>query len=77
MDIKSFNIFVVFVIDIFDRFLGSSISPLLTLNFHFQLFMFYGPRSNGEFFVHNGFVYAENDHDRLSLKLGEHFSNQE
>ncbi|PVD25870.1 hypothetical protein C0Q70_13534 [Pomacea canaliculata] len=35
-----------------------------------QLFMFYGPRSNGEFFVHNGFVYAENDHDRLSLKLG-------
>lgn len=39
--------------------------------------MFYGPRSNGEFFVHNGFVYAENDHDRLSLKLGEHFSNQE
>lgn len=35
-----------------------------------QIFMFYGPRSNGEFLVHNGFVYPENEHDRLCLKLG-------
>nr|KAG5711994.1 hypothetical protein BaRGS_026435 [Batillaria attramentaria] len=34
------------------------------------IFMFYGPRSNGEFLVHNGFVYPENEHDRLCLKLG-------
>ncbi|KAL8567678.1 hypothetical protein ACOMHN_008986 [Nucella lapillus] len=35
-----------------------------------QIFMFYGPRSNGEFLVHNGFVYPANEHDRLCLKLG-------
>ncbi|XP_076441686.1 actin-histidine N-methyltransferase-like [Babylonia areolata] len=35
-----------------------------------QVFMFYGPRSNGEFLVHNGFVFPDNEHDRLCLKLG-------
>ncbi|XP_064602979.1 actin-histidine N-methyltransferase-like [Liolophura sinensis] len=35
-----------------------------------QIFIFYGARSNGEFFVHNGFVYKENEHDSLSIKLG-------
>ncbi|KAK7000066.1 histone-lysine N-methyltransferase setd3 [Biomphalaria glabrata] len=35
-----------------------------------QILMFYGPRSNGEFLVHNGFVYPDNEHDRLCLKLG-------
>ncbi|XP_059178140.1 actin-histidine N-methyltransferase-like [Physella acuta] len=35
-----------------------------------QVLIFYGPRSNGEFLVHNGFVYPENEHDRLCLKLG-------
>ncbi|BFZ12485.1 hypothetical protein BsWGS_15524 [Bradybaena similaris] len=35
-----------------------------------QILIFYGPRSNGEFLVHNGFVYPENEHDRLCLKLG-------
>uniref|UniRef100_A0A0B7BBI2 protein-histidine N-methyltransferase n=1 Tax=Arion vulgaris TaxID=1028688 RepID=A0A0B7BBI2_9EUPU len=35
-----------------------------------QVFIFYGPRSNGEFLVHNGFVYPENEHDRLCFKLG-------
>ncbi|XP_067681659.1 actin-histidine N-methyltransferase-like [Haliotis asinina] len=35
-----------------------------------QIFIFYGARSNAEFLVHNGFVYPENEHDRLCLKLG-------
>ncbi|XP_005090792.1 actin-histidine N-methyltransferase [Aplysia californica] len=35
-----------------------------------QILIFYGPRSNGEFLVHNGFVYADNEHDQLRLKLG-------
>ncbi|GFN94514.1 histone-lysine N-methyltransferase, partial [Plakobranchus ocellatus] len=35
-----------------------------------QILIFYGPRSNGEFLVHNGFVYPDNEHDRLCLKLG-------
>jgi len=35
-----------------------------------QIFIFYGPRTNSEFFVHNGFVYPENEHDGLRLRLG-------
>ncbi|XP_042896434.1 actin-histidine N-methyltransferase isoform X1 [Parasteatoda tepidariorum] len=35
-----------------------------------QVFMFYGPRTNGEFFVHNGFVYTENENDAIEIKLG-------
>ena len=47
------------------------ISFLLTVILFFsQILIFYGPRSNGEFLVHNGFVYADNEHDRLCLKLG-------
>ncbi|PSN34560.1 Histone-lysine N-methyltransferase setd3 [Blattella germanica] len=35
-----------------------------------QIFIFYGARTNSELFVHNGFVYADNEHDGLRLKLG-------
>ncbi|XP_041353715.1 actin-histidine N-methyltransferase-like isoform X2 [Gigantopelta aegis] len=35
-----------------------------------QIYIFYGARSNAEFLVHNGFVYPENENDRLCLKLG-------
>jgi histone-lysine N-methyltransferase SETD3 len=35
-----------------------------------QIFIFYGPRTNSEFFVHNGFVYPDNEHDGLRLRLG-------
>ncbi|XP_069688824.1 actin-histidine N-methyltransferase [Periplaneta americana] len=35
-----------------------------------QIFIFYGPRTNSELFVHNGFVYPDNEHDGLRLKLG-------
>jgi histone-lysine N-methyltransferase SETD3 len=38
-----------------------------------QILIFYGPRSNGEFLVHNGFVYPDNEHDQLRLKLGKFF----
>ena len=36
-----------------------------------QVFIFYGPRSNSDFFVHSGFYYEGNEHDRLHVKLGE------
>ncbi|CAG0886057.1 unnamed protein product [Darwinula stevensoni] len=35
-----------------------------------QVFIFYGVRSNGEFLVHNGFVYPENEEDVVALRLG-------
>jgi len=35
-----------------------------------QIFIFYGPRTNSEFFLHNGFVYPDNEHDGLRLRLG-------
>ncbi|KAK3599000.1 hypothetical protein CHS0354_007455 [Potamilus streckersoni] len=35
-----------------------------------QIFIFYGARSNAELLVHNGFVYPENEHDRIAIKLG-------
>ncbi|KAG8185873.1 hypothetical protein JTE90_004415 [Oedothorax gibbosus] len=35
-----------------------------------EVYMFYGPRSNAEFLVHNGFVYSENSNDTLEIKLG-------
>jgi len=34
-----------------------------------QIFIFYGPRTNAEFFVHNGFVYPDNEHDGMRLRL--------
>ena len=35
-----------------------------------EVFIFYGPRSNSDFFVHSGFFYEENKHDLLQIKLG-------
>ncbi|CAG2177740.1 unnamed protein product, partial [Oppiella nova] len=35
-----------------------------------QIFIYYGSRSNGEFFVHNGFVYNDNCDDFVPLRLG-------
>nr|XP_022902024.1 histone-lysine N-methyltransferase setd3 [Onthophagus taurus] len=35
-----------------------------------QLFIFYGPRTNADLFVHNGFVYEENEFDFYPLTLG-------
>ncbi|KAL4237444.1 Histone-lysine N-methyltransferase setd3 [Mactra antiquata] len=35
-----------------------------------QIFIFYGARSNAELLVNNGFVYTENEHDRMAVKLG-------
>lgn len=35
-----------------------------------QIFIFYGLRSNADLLLHNGFVYAENSNDSLSLSLG-------
>ncbi|KAI8479978.1 Histone-lysine N-methyltransferase setd3 [Branchiostoma belcheri] len=35
-----------------------------------QVYIFYGMRSNAEFLIHNGFVYPENLHDRVNIKLG-------
>jgi histone-lysine N-methyltransferase SETD3 len=35
-----------------------------------QLFIFYGSRSNADLFVHNGFVYEDNDYDVYWMRLG-------
>ncbi|XP_049875121.1 actin-histidine N-methyltransferase [Pectinophora gossypiella] len=35
-----------------------------------QVFIFYGARSNADLFLHNGFVYPNNQYDSLSLALG-------
>ncbi|KAL4715759.1 hypothetical protein ACJJTC_006338 [Scirpophaga incertulas] len=35
-----------------------------------QIFIFYGVRPNADLFLHNGFVYPNNEHDSLSLILG-------
>ncbi|KAJ8720285.1 hypothetical protein PYW07_012328 [Mythimna separata] len=35
-----------------------------------QIFIFYGARPNADLFLHNGFVYPNNQHDSLSLSLG-------
>ncbi|CAF4875987.1 unnamed protein product [Pieris macdunnoughi] len=35
-----------------------------------QVFIFYGPRPNEDLFVHNGFVYPNNDYDYLTLTMG-------
>jgi histone-lysine N-methyltransferase SETD3 len=35
-----------------------------------EITIFYGTRSNGEFFIHNGFVYGDNANDFFPLKLG-------
>lgn len=35
-----------------------------------QIFIFYGARPNADLFLHNGFVYPNNQYDCLSLSLG-------
>ncbi|XP_035217158.1 actin-histidine N-methyltransferase-like isoform X2 [Stegodyphus dumicola] len=35
-----------------------------------EVCMFYGPRTNAEFFAHNGFVYLDNENDAVEIKLG-------
>lgn len=35
-----------------------------------QIFIFYGARSNAELLIHNGFVYPENELDRIAIRLG-------
>lgn len=35
-----------------------------------QLFIFYGSRSNADFFIHNGFVYEANENDLYWIRLG-------
>lgn len=35
-----------------------------------QLFIFYGARSNADFFIHNGFVYEDNENDAYWIRLG-------
>ncbi|XP_062569991.1 actin-histidine N-methyltransferase-like [Saccostrea cucullata] len=35
-----------------------------------QVFIFYGARSNAELLIHNGFVYPENELDRVAVRLG-------
>ena len=36
----------------------------------FQILIFYGPRSNAELLLHSGFVYDDNVHDRLAVRMG-------
>lgn len=35
-----------------------------------QIFIFYGARTNLEFFIHNGFVYEDNRYDGYQITLG-------
>nr|XP_023021881.1 histone-lysine N-methyltransferase setd3 [Leptinotarsa decemlineata] len=35
-----------------------------------QFFIFYGPRTNAELFIHNGFIYEDNSHDGYWIRLG-------
>lgn len=35
-----------------------------------QIFIFYGSRPNSDLLVHNGFVFFNNEHDSLALRLG-------
>lgn len=35
-----------------------------------QFFIFYGARTNADLFLHNGFVYEDNEHDGYWIKLG-------
>lgn len=35
-----------------------------------QVFIFYGVRTNADFLVHNGFVYPDNEHDAVKIRLG-------
>ncbi|KAG5877595.1 hypothetical protein JTB14_027599 [Gonioctena quinquepunctata] len=35
-----------------------------------QFFIFYGPRTNADLFIHNGFIYEDNVHDGYWIRLG-------
>ena len=35
-----------------------------------QVCIFYGERSNADLLVHNGFVFEDNVHDKVSIQLG-------
>lgn len=35
-----------------------------------QTYIFYGVRTNADFLVHNGFVYPDNEHDAVKIRLG-------
>ncbi|CAH1159824.1 unnamed protein product [Phaedon cochleariae] len=35
-----------------------------------QFFIFYGARTNADLFIHNGFIYDENTHDGIWIRLG-------
>jgi len=35
-----------------------------------QVYIFYGVRTNADFLVHNGFVYPDNEHDAVKIRLG-------
>ncbi|ESO00931.1 hypothetical protein HELRODRAFT_192484 [Helobdella robusta] len=35
-----------------------------------QILIYYGARSNSEFLLHNGFVYADNSNDAVAIRLG-------
>jgi len=35
-----------------------------------QLFIFYGARTNADFFIHNGFVFEDNENDLYWIRLG-------
>lgn len=37
---------------------------------YFQIYIFYGTRSNAEFVIHSGFFFEDNAHDRVKIKLG-------
>jgi len=41
-----------------------------SFNLNEEINIFYGKRSNGEFFIHNGFVCVDNEDDFVPLKLG-------
>jgi len=38
-----------------------------------QVVIFYGPRSNAELLLHSGFVYDDNAHDKLAVRMGQSF----
>jgi len=50
---------------------GIQMQILLLHRMYFQVFIFYGPRSNSELLMHSGFVCDDNAHDRLAVRMGQ------
>ena len=47
------------------------VAMLLVYDYYMQqVYMYYGPRSNAEFLLNNGFLYPSNASDRLEVRLG-------